>query len=137
MFKIGIGYIEDLEIYIHIIDTNKEKISKKYSNDSDNYILRVENKLKLNEIKQKKPEVNIKPGNFQIILSDGGQKAENDDNDKIKSLDFIPKMIDEIKSIIMFNRNEDKIIVYLTNDFWKYLLSCYKKPTQKNIKSCF
>ena len=137
LFKIGIGYIEDLEIYIHIIDTNKEKISKKYSNDSDNYILRVENKLKLNEIKQKKPEVNIKPGNFQIILSDGGQKAENDDNDKIKSLDFIPKMIDEIKSIIMFNRNEDKIIVYLTNDFWKYLLSCYKKPTQKNIKICF
>jgi hypothetical protein len=46
-------------------------------------------------------------------------------------------MIEEIKSIIMFNRNEDKIIVYLTNDFWKYLLSCYKKPTQKNIKICF
>ena len=139
LFKIGIGYIEDLEIYIHIIDTNKEKISKKYSNDSDNYILKVENKLKLNEIKQKKPEVNIKPGNLQIILSDGGQKAENDDNDndKIKSINFIPKMIDEINSIIMFNRNEDKIIVYFTNDFWKYLLNCYKKPTQKNIKICF
>ena len=66
--------------------------------------------------------MNIKPGNFQIILSDGGQKAENDDNDKIKSINFIPKIIDEIKSIIMFNRNEDKIIVYFTNDFWKYLL---------------
>ena len=58
LFQIGISYIEDIEIYIHVIEENKEKISKKYSKDSENYILKVENKLKFNKINQK----NEKPG---------------------------------------------------------------------------
>ena len=139
LFQIGISYIEDIEIYIHVIEENKEKISKKYSKDSENYILKVENKLKFNKINQKneKPGLKVKTEVSQIIQFDDGQKAENNEDNRNESTDMIPEMINKIKNIIIFNKEEDKIIVYFTNEFWKYLLSCYKKPIQENILICF
>ena len=141
LFQIGISYIEDIEIYIHVIEENKEKISKKYSKDSENYILKVENKLKFNKINQKneKPGLKVKTEDSKTIQFDDGQKDENnEDNGKESTdIDMIPEMINKIKNIIIFNKDEDKIIVYFTNEFWKYLLSCYKKPIQENILICF
>jgi hypothetical protein len=47
------------------------------------------------------------------------------------------KVIENIKSIIGFSNEKRTFLLYLTNDFWQYILNYYKEPNQDNIKICY
>ena len=44
--------------------------------------------------------------------------------------------IENIDSIWKFSLNKEKVFINFTNDFWKYIINCYKKPTMENISIC-
>ena len=56
---------------------------------------------------------------------------------KKKEEELILKIISNIKKIIEFCDINKIFFIHFTNDFWKYILYCYKEPTQINIKICF
>ena len=58
-------------------------------------------------------------------------------NKKKKEEEKILNIIGNIKKIIDFCDNNEIFFIHFTNDFWKYILYCYKEPTQINIKICF
>ena len=112
---VALNYIEDLEIFIGVLEKNKEAINEIIKSDKyDNYykyIIKVDNKIKFNLIDN--PE------------------NEEDDKEKIAS-----KNIDKIKSIIEYSIGKKIFFAYFTKDFWKYLLRCFMKPTKGNIFIC-
>ena len=112
IFKIGLSYIKDLEIFINIIDIYKEKIYEKYITKSDisqNYIIKIDKNVKFKK---------------EVI------KRINDNNGEML-------IIDKINSIIDFFGNNKCFLIYFTNDFWSYVLNCCKNPKQNNIVNCF
>jgi len=88
-----------------------------------------------------------------MIIEEGNSKENNqnnsknsvkkfaeDTNEKIKKKkenDFIFKIIKSIKLIIEFSKKNKTFLIYFTNNFWKYILSCYNEPNQDNIYICF
>jgi len=45
--------------------------------------------------------------------------------------------IENIDSILNFSINKEKVFINFTNDFWKFIINCYKKPTMENISICY
>ena len=39
--------------------------------------------------------------------------------------------------IIEFSKKNKAFLIYFTNNFWKFILSCYNEPNQDNIYICF
>jgi len=88
-----------------------------------------------------------------MIIEEGNSKENNqnnsknsvkkfaeDTNEKIKKKkenDFIFEIIKSIKLIIEFSKKNKTFLIYFTNNFWKYILSCYNEPNQDNIYICF
>ena len=58
-------------------------------------------------------------------------------NKKKKEEEKIFKTIGNIKEIIDFCDKNEIFFIHFTNDFWKYILYCYKEPKYINIKICF
>lgn len=104
----GLNYIKDIENFLNIIEKNKAIIYEKYHPKI----------IKLDNLKFK--ETNMKEENISIMI-----------REKNKT---IFQVIENIKSIIGFSNEKRTFLLYLTNDFWQYVLNYYKEPNQDNIK---
>ena len=116
LFDTALNYIQDLEIFVEVLEKCKEIIYNKIvSGDSGNvceYIVKVNNNIKLKNLKEEK----------------GSEKCKNK---------FGLKLIENIKEIINFSFQKNLFFVYFTNDFWKSILYCFKEPKKNNIMICF
>ena len=126
-FQIGINYIKNIETFVDVIFKNLNKIYDKFVNDStdfEKYNIIVDKNLTLKEIS--------KSGNNYIL------KVENDEDGKKahKSKTEIPDYLKKIRKIIEYCDSKEIILIYFKNDFWKYILDCYKEPKQVNILVC-
>lgn len=54
-----------------------------------------------------------------------------------KEVNEIDNIIELIKKIISFSENHKKLLIYLTNHFWSYLLNQYKIADRFNINNCY
>ena len=124
-FQIGINYIKTIEIYIEIIYQNKDKIFNKFIkddiNDLEKYNIKIGKNLVLKETPKNEKDF--------IIIMDDEQKSR-------KSRNEIPDYLKKIKKIIEYCEQKKIILIYFKNDFWKYILDCYKEPKQVNILIC-
>ena len=139
IFEKGLNYIKDIETFLNIIEKNKKEIFEKYN------AKKIERVIKLDNLKFKK---NVKEDEHQnkIITEETGSKIisqktieeySEDINSNIKKKDSIAEVINNIKSIIQFCKDQKTFLIYFTNNFWKYILNYYNEPTQDNIEICF
>ena len=132
-FLIGLNYIKDIEIFLKVIDTNKNKIYTTFikpDNDPkkyEKYFIKMDKSFKFkNEEKSTEDEISSK-----INIK---SEQNNDTDNKVKK--EIPVIIESIKSIIEFCQDNDIFLIYFTSDFWKYLLNFCRKPIMDNIENC-
>ena len=111
VFEIGLSYIMDIESFLNIIEKNKIEIFEKYNPKI----------IKLENLKFKK--TNMEEESTTIV-----------NRKKYKS---IFETINNIKSIIWFSNEKKVFLLYLTNDFWKYVLNYYFEPNQYNVAICY
>jgi len=100
-------YIDDIETFIYVINKNKAGIVKKY----------------YDELK-KKP----------IILSSNLKLIKKEDRYEKNEID---RIINLIREIIEYSKNNGILIIYLKSEFWINLLKQYNKPDLENIISCY
>ena len=116
-FENTLIYFQDLENFIYILEKCKEiiynKILSNNSENVDNYIIKVNNNLKLKKITNSKGK-NVNEKTFTKL-----------------------ELIENIESIINFSLEKNIFFIHFTNDFWKELLYYYKEPKINNIFICF
>ena len=118
ILRIGLNYINDLEIFVTVFDDNKEYL---YKNKKD-YIIKADKNLKLQKIKDLKEEGNI------INVNEKGIFINKKD---------ILIIIEKIECILIFSYDIKIFFLYLTNEFWKYLLYLFNEPSKDYIFICF
>ena len=165
-FKIGLNYIKEIETFIEIISNNKIDIFNAYilaETDSKkkekNYIELGKNlKFKKQEKEDNIEETDEPKGEeisniLSIAISETNEKEkkENDskkenhtkkDNNRDINIERQEKkkalkMINNIDEIIKFCKEKGTLLIYFTNDCWKYILYHYKEATEINIQICF
>ena len=108
-FQIGLSYIKEIDIFIDVIEKNKNKIYENYikSNKTDEkFIIKIDKNLKAKKI------------------------------EKINKIQ-IPKYILNIKSIIDFSIKNEIFFINFTKDFWKFILNCFNDAELENIPICY
>ena len=105
----GLKFIKDLEIFLFVIEANKENIINKYA---------IKDNSKMIEFKPIKLDSNLnhKKVNFELMKT---------------------KITDKISSIIEISREEKILLIYFTNNFWNGMLNIYNEPNQSNINICY
>ena len=138
-FQIGLNYIKDLDIYIKIIEENKESIFNKYTKKNENFIVKLDDDLKLKKIELKVSHIS----NRELPNKIKNKSLEEIQNQIICAVNDnyenknIFEIIKEIDSIISFSEENKTFLVYFTNNFWKYILNHYNEPKQDNILICY
>ena len=129
-------YVKNFETFIYIIDKNKDIIYiyfEKIFND-DNYIMKIDENLKLKYTEKKDEHKNEKEGE---TISESNN-ISNESKEIISSISNEKRelIIENIDSILNFSLNKEKVFIDFTNDFRNYTIKCYKKPTKENISIC-
>ena len=133
VFEKGLNYIRDIETFLSIIDDNKEKIVEKYNSKI----------IKLDDLKLKKDRNKNNSGNedtksiCSFISEKEEKKEKNNINITKKKHKYIFDIIDNIKSIINFCDTKNTFIIYLTSNFWQYILNYFNDPKIDYIYICF
>jgi hypothetical protein len=123
----ALNYIKDIETFLRIVDDNKEIIFKKYNGKKI---------IKLDNLQFRKPDASNRE---EIILSNISKKynkkslEENIKNRNKKIFD----VLNNIRSIIKFCNKNSTFIIYLTNNFWQYVLNYYNEAKDDNIVICY
>ena len=132
--------------YIELGRNLKLKKTEKFGEDED------ENNIE--DEKKKKEEEETIPTNTLIITPSETSELEKNkrdykketskhfkDNSHIniekKEKKIALELTKNIEEIISFCNKNNVFLIYLTNDFWKYILYYYQEPTQNNIIICF
>ena len=133
ILKIVLSYIKDLETYINVIEKNQKDIFDKFSKQiNENNIIKIDKSLKLKKVENTEENINVIKS--PITKKDNKEEIKSaSDKDENKELEYIQNF----ESIIDFSKEKNIIFIYFTNDFWKYIINCYKKPTINNIEMCF
>ena len=108
LLEIALNYIDDIETFIYVINSNKTDIIKNYD-EFRNKPIRLSSNLKL-----------IK-------------KADKEKKDK-KEIDNI---INLIKEIIKYSSDNKILTIYLQSEFWIYLVKQYNHSNLENISNCY
>ena len=108
--EIILNYIDDIEIFLYVINDNKNEILKKYDKE-----------LRIAPI--------IPSPKLKLI------KKEYEEEKKIKT--ELDNIIDIIEKLIEFSKDNSFLLIYLNDSFWIYLLKQYNKPDIKNIYNCY
>ena len=134
-FERIMNYIEDIETYLFIIDSNKKEIFKKYK-ELRSKPFEMDASLKLlkhKDDKTKKTITNEKHNN----------ESESSDEDNEKGLEYANNIENEChviiklsESIIKFSEEEKTLVIYMRSTFWINLLDQYKFPDWENISNC-
>ena len=144
VFLNGLKYIKDLDVYISVLDENKEDFYYRYlkSNDSqknEKNIIKVDKNLKL-----KKPVKQLDSNTIKTEETPSSEskpikqnKDEIDSEIELKNANnIILKIIKRIESLINFSTGKKIFFLYFTNEFWKELLNNNNEATQANIYIC-
>ena len=144
IFRRILNYVEDIETFLFIINSNIEEIFKKYD------------KLKIDPINM---TANLKLVNYKVYKTkkvSTTDKIENkineysDDNDEevldennTKKMEKLNNSINEgdtiielIEKIIEFSEREKILAIYLKSTFWINLIKEYNIPDWENISNC-
>ena len=130
-YRIALTYIKDIEIFLKVIDSNKENIYNKYiepdkdPKKNEKYIIKMDKSFKFRK------EQNIEQ---QEISSQQINESEN----KVLSnnSEEILSIIDGINSILNYSEEKSIFLIFFTSDFWEYILSFCKDPIMNNILNC-
>ena len=136
IFEKGLNYIKDIETFLNIIDKNKEYIYKKYNAQKNKNIIKLDNlelKKNIREGKQKNENVIEET----VITENTKEQCTDSINPNKNKKETINEVINNIKSIIKFCKEEKTFLIYFTNKFWQYLLYYFNEPTIDDIKICF
>ena len=137
IFKISLTYIKILKPLYILYKKNKDNIYKNFEKIfNDNYIIKIDRNIKLKCTEKKDESKNEIEGE---IISESNN-ISNENKEIISSVSNEKKRanyIENIDSIWKFSLNKEKVFINFTNDFWKYIINCYKKPTMENISICF
>ena len=144
LFQRILEYVEDIETYLFVINSNKEKIFQIYT-ELDKDPLKLTSSLKL---------VKYKVGTIKIIdkeksknkYKEGSYSEEEDfsDEDNTKELDEVKKIKNECDNIIQlivdiigYFKKENIFSLYLKNSFWSNLINEYNNPNWENINNIY
>ena len=144
IFRRILNYVEDIETFLFIINSNIEEIFKKYDKLKKEPIKLIAN-LKLVKYKVDKTK---KVGTTDKI--ENNIKEDSDDNDeevldendtkRIEKLNNITNecdtIIDLIEKIIKFSEREKILAIYMKSTFWINLIKEYNIPDWENISNC-
>ena len=120
IFKRVLNYIDDIEIFLFVINENIEAIFEKYE-DLKNDPIQLSSGLKLTKKKLNKDYQEKKPN-------------EKKKTDIKNELDIIENLI---KNIISYSKENSTLAVYIKDTFWIQLLKEYDIPDWENINNCF
>ena len=123
----ALNYIKDIETFLRIVDDNKEIIFKKYNGKKI---------IKLDNLQFRKSDADNRE---EIVLSNISKKY-NEENleENIKNRNkSIFDVLNNIRSIIKFCNKNSTFIIYLTNNFWQYVLNYYNEVKDDNIVICY
>ena len=132
-YIIGLNYIKDIDIFLKVIDENKEEIyatfikPDKDPKKHEKYFIKMDKSFKFKDVAISKE---IESSSKKDIKSE-----ESFEMDNIAKKE-IPAVIKSIESILNFSSEKDIFLIYLTSDFWKYLLNFCRKPIMDNIYNC-
>ena len=143
IFKRILNYIEDIETFLFIINSNMEKIFQRYDKlKTDPIKMTASLKLVKHKIEKAK-KVGI-DDNKNKINEDSDDESEISDQDDTKGLDNADKIDNEcgniiklIKEIITFSHKEKILVIYLKSTFWINLIKEYNIPDLENINNIF
>ena len=144
VFLNGLKYIKDLEVYINVIDENKEDFYNRYImpnelQKNEKNIIKVDKTLKIKRFYNTIENKNLNQNEITTseINSTKQNISESDYNINQKNVNnAMLKIIKKIESIINFSKGKKIFFIYFTNEFWKELLNNNNEATQDNIKIC-
>ena len=131
IFERIMNYIEDIETYVFVINSYKEKIFKQYQELRSNP-LEMDASLKL--LKHKEDKITNGEHNNDSDISD-----EDDDKvleEVVNIENECHKIVKLIESIINYSDQEKILAIYIRSSFWINLLEQYKFPDWENISNC-
>jgi hypothetical protein len=102
---------------------------------NDNYIIKIDKNIKLKCTEKKDEHKNENEGET-ISESNNISNESKEITSSILNEKQRANYIKNIDSILNFSLNKEKVFINFTNDFWKYIINCYKKPTMENISIC-
>ena len=139
LFKRILNYIEDIETFLFVINSNKEAIFKKYEKLKKDPI-KITSSLKLvkYQVNNKKKVDTL--DNKQITKEGSEDESDSSDEDDTKRLNEIKNIESEcdnikklIEEIIEFSEKEKFLVIYLKSTFWINLIKEYNTPDWENI----
>jgi len=142
-FKLILNYIEDIETFLFVINSNIEEIFERYDELKTNP-MKITSSLKLVKKKienLKKIEIEKKEKKIEEDSGDEGDISEEDDRKGLDDVDKIENECDNIikliKGIIDFSYKERSLAIYLKSTFWINLIKEYNIPDWENINNIF
>jgi len=140
IFKKSLKYIKDIEIFIYVINSNKEEIFNSYG-DLKKAPIEMTANLKLKKYKINLTNKLGSDKNKNNEKSDEeSDNPEEDEEDKKKGLDSVNNTKNECDSIINltekiieFSKKEKILAIYMKSTFWINLIMEYNKPDWENI----
>ena len=131
IFERIMNYIEDIETYLFVINSNKKEIFEKYE-ELMKKPFEMGASLKL--LKHKEDIANNDNNN---------NESEITDEDDEKGIEFTNNIVNEchiiiklIEKIITFSEEKKTLLIYIRSTFWINLLDQYKFPDWENISNC-
>ena len=127
-FENILEYVEDIEAYLFVINSNKQKIFKIYTEFNDSPI-ELSGNLELKKYKN----------------DTRGKIDKSHDEDDKSRLDNVIKLENEcsaiiklIEEIIDYSKKENILVIYLKTTFWSNLINEYIKPLNlENINNIY
>ena len=142
LFKRILNYIEDIETFLFVINSNKEEIFKKYEKLKSDPI-KIPSSLKLVKYKannKKKVETNNNKKKSNENSDDEPDISDEDDTKQLDEVKNIENECDKIKKLIeemiKFSEKERILVIYLKSTFWINLIKEYNFPDWENINNC-
>jgi hypothetical protein len=142
-FKLVLNYVEDIETFLFVINSNIEGIFQKYEKLKDDP-LKMTASLKLVKYKVENQNKVGKEGDKKNNKEDSGDEGEISNEDDTKGLENADKIENEchiiielIKKIIAFSKKEQILAIYLKSTFWINLIKEYNIPDWENINNIF
>ena len=140
IFKKSLKYIKDIEIFIYVINSNKEEIFNSYG-DLKKAPIEMTANLKLKKYKINLTNKLGSDKNKNNEKSDEeSDNPEEDEEDKKIGLDSVNNTKNECDSIINltekiieFSKKEKILAIYMKSTFWINLIMEYNKPDWENI----
>ena len=142
-FKLILNYVEDIETFLLVINSNIEEIFQRYDDKLKTNPIKMTENLKLvKKIENlKKVGIEEKEKKIQEDSDDEVDIFDEDDRKGLDDADYLENECDNIikliKGIIDYSNKEVILVIYLKSTFWINLIKEYNIPDLENINNIF